>query len=131
MRRILLSCLLAVTIGATACGSGTSDADVKAMATCSPSGTALRIEAQNLHFDKSCLAAPAGSPFTITMDNQENGVPHNVSIYESPSRSKALFQGRTVAGVATVTYAVGALPAGTYYFQCDVHPQMNGAFVVR
>ena len=130
MRRIFSFGLLAMTLVLPACGSGTSAADVKSMATCSPTGTALKIEAQNLHFDTKCLAAPAETPFTITMDNQENGVPHNVAIYQSPSRSKALFRGRTVVGVATVTYRVAALPPGTYYFQCDVHPQMNGAFVV-
>ena len=26
----------------------------------------------------------------------------------------------------TVTYEVPALERGTYYFQCDVHPNMNG-----
>jgi len=24
-----------------------------------------------------------------------------------------------------------ALPAGRYYFRCDVHPQMNGTFNVK
>jgi len=131
MRRILLAGLVPAILLATACGSGTSDADVKAMATCLPNGTALKIEAQNLNFDTDCLAAPAGTAFTITMNNQENGVPHNVAIYQGPSRSNALFKGRTIVGVATVTYRVAALSPGTYYFQCDVHPQMNGAFVVR
>jgi len=131
MRRFLLFGLLLVCLAAPACGAGTSAADVKAMATCSPSGTALKIEAQNLHFNTKCLAAPAGTPFTIAMNNQDNGVPHNVAIYQSPGRSKALFKGQTIPGVATVTYDVPALPAGTYFFQCDVHPQMNGAFVVR
>jgi plastocyanin len=131
MRRILALGLMALAVTAAACGSGTSPSDVKSMATCSPSGSALKISAQNLTFDTKCLAAPAGQPFTITLDNQENGIPHNVAIYQSPSRSKVLFQGKVVVGVATVTYQVKALPPGTYYFQCDVHPAMNGAFVVR
>jgi plastocyanin len=30
-----------------------------------------------------------------------------------------------------VTYSVNPLPAGTYYFHCDVHPGMNGTFKVQ
>jgi plastocyanin len=35
-----------------------------------------------------------------------------------------------VIGVQSTTYQFRGLPAGTYFFQCDVHPDMNGAFVV-
>jgi hypothetical protein len=101
------------------------------MATCTPSGTALRIEAQNLHFDRDCLAAPANESFTLTLDNQENGIPHNVSIYANGQEADALFNGDTVTGVQSTLYRVQGLAAGTYYFQCDVHPEMNGALVVR
>jgi plastocyanin len=38
-----------------------------------------------------------------------------------------LFRGDLIAGPATVTYHVGPLPAGRYFFHCDVHPQMKGA----
>ena len=36
-----------------------------------------------------------------------------------------------MTGVQSTIYRVPGLPAGTYYFQCDVHPDMNGALVVR
>jgi plastocyanin len=101
------------------------------MATCAPAGTALRIEAQNLHFDRDCLAAPAGEDFTVTLNNQENGIPHNVSIYTNGQQANALFKGDIVTGVQSTTYQVPGLSAGTYYFQCDVHPDMAGALVVR
>ena len=42
-----------------------------------------------------------------------------------------LFKGDLLSGPATTTYKVDALPAGTYFFRCDVHPQMNGTFVVK
>ncbi len=113
-----------------ACSSGTSSATLKQMATCTPSGTALRIVANNLHFDRDCLAAPANQPFTITLNNQENGIPHNISIYPDGQGGNALFKGDIVTGVQTTVYRVRGLPAGTYYFQCDVHPDMNGALVV-
>ena len=31
---------------------------------------------------------------------------------------------------ATTQIVVPALDAGTYYFQCDIHPDMNGTVVV-
>ena len=38
----------------------------------------------------------------------------------------------TVTGVASATYHVSGLKAGTYYFQCDVHPTaMFGTFIVK
>jgi plastocyanin len=123
--------LILLAFVASACHMGTSEADLRQMATCAPSGTALRIEAQNLHFDRDCLAAPADESFTLTLDNQENGIPHNVSIYENGQQANALFKGDPVTGVQSTVYEVPALPAGIYYFQCDIHPDMAGALVVR
>ena len=85
----------------------------------------------NVKFDKSCLAAPAGQAFTITFNNQDAGVPHDVAIYTNSSATTTLFKGAVVTGPTTTTYHVPALKAGTYYFRCDIHPtQMTGTFVV-
>jgi cytochrome c oxidase subunit 2 len=99
---------------------------------CAPNGTSVKVSAKDVHFSTDCLAAPAKKPFTITFDNEDSGVPHNVAIYSNSSASKVLFRGQIVTGVKTVTYHVPALPAGTYYFRCDVHPTaMHGTFVVE
>ncbi|MGH3798259.1 MAG: cytochrome c oxidase subunit II [Pseudonocardiaceae bacterium] len=99
---------------------------------CSPSGADVAVTADGLHFDKNCLAAPAGAPFTITFTNKDSGVPHNVAIYSNPAATTALFRGQLVTGPATVTYHVPALEPGTYYFRCDVHPAaMRGTFIVK
>ena len=127
---VLLFALAGAALLGTACSSGTSSASLKKMGTCTPSGTGLRILANNLTFSTNCLAAPANQAFTITFANQENGIPHNVSIYPSGQGGDALFKGGIVTGVQTTVYRVQGLPAGTYYFQCDVHPDMNGALVV-
>jgi plastocyanin len=126
----LLCALAGLALLGAACSSGTSSASLKQMATCTSTGTALRIVANNLTFSSNCLAAPANQPFTITFSNQENGIPHNISIYPSGQGGNALFKGGIVTGVQTTVYRVQRLPAGTYYFQCDVHPDMNGALVV-
>jgi nitrite reductase (NO-forming) len=108
--------------GATGSGTG---------ATCAPKGTSLTVMAQTMKFDTGCLAAPAGKPFTIAFMNHDAGVPHNVSIYKDSTAAEVLFKGELVNGPASVTYKVDALPAGTYFFRCDVHPQMNGTLVVE
>ena len=103
---------------------------------CSPSGTTLQLTAERDKFDKDCLAAPADTPFTIEFTNNDKArgddpfYTHNVSI-ESTTGVRTFFAGEIVRGPKTVEYRVDALPAGTYGFECDVHPQrMNGTFVV-
>ena len=94
----------------------------------------LKESAQNIMFEVSCLAAPAGQPFTIDFNNQDS-VSHNVSIYTadpmSDPHAKSLFQGQLIDGGKTIVYSVPAQAAGTYYFNCVIHPQMSGTFVVK
>jgi cytochrome c oxidase subunit II len=103
--------------------------------TCSPSGTDLKLAAKGIKFDTNCLAAPANEAFTLTFDNQDAGVPHNVEIFTKQGGTRlggASSPGDFFNGVATKTYNVDALKAGTYYFQCDVHPTaMFGTFIVK
>jgi plastocyanin len=96
---------------------------------CAPTGTKLTIAAQNVAFDKSCLAVAADTPFTIEFDNKDAGVQHNVSIFDGAT---ALFQKSDAQpGPVVVTYDVGALKAGQYSFKCDFHPTtMFGSFIV-
>ena len=116
---------------ATSATSATAGSGGAQAASCAPSGTSLQVSAQNVKFDKSCLAAPANQAFTITFDNQDAGVPHDVAIYTSSSATTTLFKGAVVTGPTTTTYHVPALKAGTYYFRCDIHPtQMFGTFIV-
>jgi plastocyanin len=103
-------------------------------APCSPKGTKLHLTAAGIAFDPTCLAAPADTAFTVTFENKDVGTPHNVHIFSAdPAQdpnAQSLFTGDLVTGIDTATYQVSALPAGTYYFHCDVHPsQMFGTFV--
>jgi len=77
------------------------------------------------------IVLPAGQAVTITFDNQDAGVQHNIAIYADNSLATVLFTGELVTGVASVEYQIPALEAGTYYFQCDVHPNMNGTVTVE
>jgi plastocyanin len=93
-------------------------------------GGGLTVTAKSLAFDTKEIDLPAGQPTTITFDNQDAGVPHNIAIYTDSSASKALFQGEQFPGVDSREYAIPALDPGTYYFRCDVHNTMNGSVVV-
>jgi cytochrome c oxidase subunit 2 len=101
--------------------------------TCEPDGTELSIVALDIAFDTDCLAAPADTPFTITMDNRDPDIPHNVSIWKDPAYQESLFVGEILTGPGAITYRVPPFPAGIYYFQCDIHPilAMRGALVVK
>jgi plastocyanin len=102
---------------------------------CAPEGAVVMVTAQNTAFDTDCLAAPADTAFSLVLDNQDAGIPHNVAIFEDSSLSSRLGgatdAGDFITGPDQTTYEVSALAPGTYYFHCDLHPpQMNGTFVV-
>lgn len=101
--------------------------------TCSPGGTSLTLTASGTAFDKNCLAAPAGQAFTLAFDNKDAGTNHNIVILRSHTDTgQPLFRAPLVQGAKTENLNVGALPAGTYAFHCEVHPaRMSGTFVVK
>ncbi|MGI8702888.1 MAG: cupredoxin domain-containing protein [Candidatus Limnocylindrales bacterium] len=88
-------------------------------------GGEIAIAAKNIAFDKDQLNVPADEPFTLRFDNQE-AVPHNVAIYQDDSLGTELFLGEIFPGPDTRNYEVPAIPAGSYYFVCSVHVNMNG-----
>jgi plastocyanin len=125
MTRFLSSALIATAILVlAACTSGTSGRAAEA----SVDPDALTISANNLVFSTSTLSAPADEPFRIVFDNQESP-PHNVAIYRDSSAAEKLFGEEPFSGPAAVTYDVPALAAGTYFFRCDVHPEMAGELI--
>jgi plastocyanin len=91
----------------------------------------LTVTAEGLAFDTDCLALPAGEAVTIRLVNAEDAERHNVAISADSSRSTQLFGGDIVDGGESIDYQIDALEAGTYYFDCTIHPAMNGSVVVR
>ncbi|MGI8425619.1 MAG: cupredoxin domain-containing protein [Actinomycetota bacterium] len=85
----------------------------------------VAVAASNIAFDKTELHIPAGKPFDLKFNNQEP-VPHNVAILEAQGSAEALFRKPSFSGPKAIDWKVPAIPAGEYYFQCDVHPNMSG-----
>jgi len=97
---------------------------------CTPTGSSITLTAQHIQWDKTCIAAVAGQPIKITIINKDAGIAHNFAIWVNSSLKKRLFQTGNMSGPATKTYTAPALPAGKYYFQCDVHgPAMSGTLI--
>jgi plastocyanin len=128
MQRLIATvALAAVALVAAACGNTNADQAGAPAASVDPNAPA--IVAKDLKFVTTDVKVPAGKAFQLRFDNQD-GAPHNVAIYTDSSASRAKFQGDIFAG-GTRVYSVPALAAGTYYFRCDVHPDMNGTIVAE
>ncbi|MEX2588444.1 MAG: cupredoxin domain-containing protein [Actinomycetota bacterium] len=90
----------------------------------------VEIAADNLQFDKDELNIPADTPFILRFENQE-AQPHNVTILEEEGASEAVFREDFFPGPEVREWEVEPIPAGEYYFLCDVHPNMNGTAIVE
>lgn len=133
LRRGALIALAMVMVSALAACSGGDDAsesaDGSGGGTATVADGAVEITAADLAFDVSTIEAPAGEDFTITLVNNDSA-PHNISIYSEEGGDEIVL-GDTAEADQTVTVDVSALEPGTYYFQCDIHPDMNGSLVVE
>ena len=108
-----------------------ASAGASAAASAAAGGTVLELAALNVAFDKTELSAPAGKPFQIHFNNQDQGTPHNVAIHQGSPTGPEVFKGEIFPGPGERTYDVPALQAGTYGFACSVHPNMTGTLTVN
>jgi plastocyanin len=133
LRGALLTITALMALALVACspsGSGSSDGGGNGGgATVAVVDGEVAISANNLVFDASTIEAPAGEAFTITFTNAESQ-PHNVAVYTEEDGDE-IVKGEIITGPdVTTEVAVDALEPGTYYFRCDVHPDMEGTIVV-
>ncbi|MEA2459937.1 MAG: hypothetical protein QOH90_114 [Actinomycetota bacterium] len=85
-------------------------------------------------FDTDTLTLPAGKAATIDYVNND-AVAHNLAFYadaaDGPTKTNPLWTGDEVAAGSSKSYETTALDKGEYYFQCDIHPNMNGTLKVE
>jgi plastocyanin len=83
-------------------------------------------------FSTDSLTFAAGKPTTLHFENNEGGVSHNFAIYTDSSATTPEFKGDPITGPQAIDYDIPKLPAGTYFFRCDIHPTtMTGTLTVK
>jgi plastocyanin len=82
------------------------------------------ITAASLKFSPTTLYAVSGGTLTITLTNQDNLVPHNISVTGYGTAD-------TCAGPCTSSLFITTPPRGSYGFLCTIHPYMTGTLVVQ
>jgi len=87
-----------------------------------PAETVIDIAAKDVKFSSRTMSAPAGSAVTIVFNNQDNGVLHNVSIYESSQARNAILVGELFAGPAKKEYKFTAPARETISFAATSIP---------
>ena len=133
MKRVLqglaLAGLAAMTVACSSGGSSNTPAPTAAASgdTSSPAAGGTTVVAKDIAYQPTSLSIPANTATTITFDNQD-AAPHNIAIKDASGAQ--VFKGEIVTQTK-VTYNVDALPAGTYGFWCEVHPNMTGTLTVQ
>jgi plastocyanin len=131
---------LLAAIGLTACGGATHAATKAAAAspaqppghahaevaapdatpTAQPAVATSAVTIDNFSFMPPAITVKAGTPVTWTNNDEE---PHSVVSSEEPMRS------HTLAGKAN-TFTHTFARAGTYHYNCGIHPFMHGTVEV-
>lgn len=90
----------------------------------------LTVIAKGVKFLPNALSASAGATLHLTLDNQDDGVSHDIVIY-APSGTKLAATDAAAGPIQQpLTFAVDG--AGRYAFKCSLHPlQMTGMIAVE
>jgi plastocyanin len=124
-RNALSLATLLLAVVAAACGPASGGTDASA----NPVGTDATVRANQLSFDTATVTLEAGGGRTLRLINLENA-PHNVAIYLDESAAQSLFVGELIDR-GEIVYQLPPLDPGSYFFRCDLHPEMKGSLVVE
>lgn len=124
----------AVLLLLSACGGGDDNGDVTASGSegGGAAGTSLALIAKDGAFDKDRLSAPQNAGISVSFDNQDRALVHNVAFYRTSDFKEPIFVGELFAGPGNRTFEFQSPGRGTYFFRCDTHPDtMKGTFNVQ
>ena len=129
--KLLTAAALALALAALAAACGGRAAEEGAEPEAAPS-TSLTIRAvRTLKWDQKKLTVAAGQPVTISMVNEDTGVPHDFVIYRDPARTQIVVRTEQCTAPCQRQLQV-TLPAGKYYYNCSIHPvEMKGELEAR
>lgn len=122
-RRRSASAMIAVLMLIAACSPAGPSAGATVVGSSGAPG-ALTIVARNIAFDPPALSVPAGVPLTVTFDNQDAGIPHNLRLLGDAQFSTTLVESEIVTGPAIQVVEIPGLVPGRYRFDCTIHPNM-------
>ena len=92
----------------------------------------VHVVAEGLEFDTDEIKVPAAEHVEIDFQNNDLDVYHNIAVYESEAPdAPPIFNGEGFPGVDDRTYELETPEPGTFFFVCDFHPNMKGAFITE
>lgn len=117
----------ALVLGAAACGDTTPNVD-QSTASTSSGARDVTIVAEKIAFDTTELEATVGETLTISYDNRDARIPHNLHVNGGTGGpAKTAVEEGPVTQSLKVTFE----EAGTFEYFCEVHPQqMRGTITV-
>ncbi len=122
---LIASVMLAMLVAA--CGS-VAPSPAPAATESAPVGEALAITlvAKAIEFTPATISVPAGRPLSVTLDNQDDGVPHSLVLKAGAGFTGELAKSAVQVGPAKLQpLLVPGLVPGLYRWTCGVHPNMT------
>lgn len=120
-RLVRLAAPVAAAVLVVGCGPSGPDA------LASFAGSSITIQARDLAFNPDIVTAPAGVPLRLVLDNQDQGVSHDIHVFQGDTD---LGRAPAVVGPGLTSIELPALAPGRYQFACTLHPDMVGTIIV-
>lgn len=87
------------------------------------------VVAKNIAYEQKHLDLEAGADITVNFKNEDT-VPHNINFTVDQAGTQSFYKQDPLPGPISATYSFKAPKAGSYYYHCDVHPNMTGTVTV-
>ena len=93
--------------------------------------TPSSIVAKDLKFDQTAASRSRPARRSRSSSTTRKAPRTTWRSHRQLGRAAEVFKGEIVSSATKVTYDVPALAAGTYFFRCDVHPDMKGTITAE